>query len=271
MLIRRSAILSLTLLIAGQLWGWDPRTVEDLVPPHVIRSYPEFLQGEGITATIPSSRPDFMPQGLGLEQDLIADLPLENARIAIEGLRLVSISDDASSRDTIDELTVYNILRAISRMEGIEYYSERRNRMRVLFEVSHRIPGPDDRAYIEDEQIHFIPTVDTVFARQIDGTFGDHNYEITYRRLLNGLALDLTNLERLRYGFFPAVAERGLRIVLFVTPTEGGVLVYSMAIADAPRVPGLTDRIAISFENRLTAVVNWFASELRYHHLRETD
>ncbi|MFP4510935.1 MAG: DUF6675 family protein, partial [Spirochaetaceae bacterium] len=162
-------------------------------------------------------------------------------------------------------------LRSISRMQGIEYYSERRNRMRVLFEQSYTVAeaGGDNR--IADRHVTSIPREETLYARQEDGTFGDHAYAITYRRHANGLSLDLTNLDPLRYAFFPAVSARGLRIVLFVTPADEGVLVYSIALADVPRIPVFTGRVAISFENRLIAVTNWLSSELRYSHLTGGD
>lgn len=262
-----SAILCLGLLAAGSSWAWESVAIFDLVPYSVRSRHPELVNGESITIPLQSGETTLVPRDAELSAFVSSNLPLEDSRVAIESLRLISMNQDERTPVSIDELTVYNILRSISRMQGIEYFSERRNRMRVLFEESHAISQPDDMTPVPDPHTGRIADTDIVYARQKDGTFGDHVYEITYRRLSNGLMLDLTNLERLRFGFFPAVSERGMRILIYVTPIQGGVLIYSMALADAPGIPGLAGRIAISFENRLNAVVNWLASELRFYYL----
>lgn len=265
------AILCVTLLATSNLWSWDPVEIRSLLPPDLLSDHPEILEGESVTSPVDSGEPALLPRNDDLVEDLIPGMPLDDVPVAIESLRYIPLTERDGDAVSIGELTVYNILRSISRMQGIEYYSERRNRMRVLFEQSYTVAeaGGDNR--IADRHVTSIPTEDILYARQEDGTFGDHAYAITYRRHASGLSLDLTNLDPLRYGFFPAVSERGLRIVLFVTPVDEGVLVYSIALADVPRIPVFTGRVAISFENRLIAVTNWLSSELRYSYLTGGD
>lgn len=107
----------------------------------------------------------------GIESDLKAIDP----KIGVEVLFLVDAPPGVSEVDA----ALLTTLQAISTMEGIEYYSASRDRMRTLFHESYVIAGPDDRTRRPDPVLGSVPDTDRLHIFQRDSSFGRNVLELT--------------------------------------------------------------------------------------------
>ncbi|MFW5994522.1 MAG: DUF6675 family protein [Spirochaetia bacterium] len=247
------------LLTTVSLAAWDPVSTDSLYPDGI-----DLDTGETITRTADSiADTRLMPETNGLREAIENNLEEISERIIVESARLVAVPPGAEpDSDSQEQLTVANILRNIESMEGIEYYSERRDRMRTLFAKSSRISGPEDTEPVPYEPVTTIPDSETVHALQEDLTFGENIYRFQYERLSNAQLLSIENLERLTYGILPAIGRENLRMFVVAIPVEQGLLFYGAAAVQVPTLMGLGNRIATSFENRVNALAQWFEDML---------
>ena len=160
-------------------------------------------------------------------------------------------------------LQLYNTLRSLSSMEGIEYFSASRNRMRTLFVESYFIADTDSKEPIPDPLVESIPANESIFALQEDLTFGSNIYEINYQYDGRSLRLNITNENLISYAIFPAIAARNLNMVLMITPLEDGLAIYEVVYADPLISIGLKGKIQRSLSNRLIAINNWFLQKFQ--------
>lgn len=195
--------------------------------------------------------------------DMIVDeLTDLDPRVGIEIAIPIAVSDRAFTEDGI--LTVYNILRSVSTMEGIEYYSASRGRMRTFYHESYAIAGPDDEARIPDPVVDTIPRVDTIYVRQRDGSFGTNVQEITYRAADSTFFLSMVNTTTMVYKVVPLVTPGNLQTFLVITPRpeDGTIEFYGNLGVRVPALFGMRERARDSFYNRIVALHDWFSREL---------
>ncbi len=186
-----------------------------------------------------------------VRQDIVSLDPT----FAVEVLFLVPAPELARHVD----VELVTVLQSISTMEGIEYYSESRGRMRTLFHESHLIRDPEQPARLPDPTATALPDGETLYAYQRDSSFGRNVLELTYVATVEGVRLRMRNLTRMLYrGVLPAVGPESLEIDLVVVPVQGHVLFYGVAAARAAPLFGLEDRVERSFTNRLEALYRWF-------------
>ncbi|MCK4540799.1 MAG: hypothetical protein KAU17_01045 [Spirochaetales bacterium] len=161
-----------------------------------------------------------------------------------------------------DDLLVYNLLRRISSLAGIEYYSASRGRMRIFFEESTRIDSLEDRNPIPDSSRPEIPPMESLYSRQKDKTFGTNYYHLGYCHGEGTIALVMENVTPLRYGFIPVVKEYGMQMHIIAIPLEKGFLFYGASVVDALNLPIIRKKVKNSFFNRLIALRGWFVNQI---------
>ena len=203
------------------------------------------------------------PQVPGLENTRSALEDME-PKIGVEALFLLRdrlAGDSEAERD----LALYNIFRSVSTMEGIEYYSASRERMRIFYEESYAVADPDSREPLPDPTVSEIPRRDRVHVYQRDSSFGRNVYTVEYVRREDAYLMSMTNLTRMYYGIFPVVAPESLEIHLTVVETEEGYLFYGACGVNVISLFGLEDRAKDSFYNRIEALYRWFRSRVEAH------
>lgn len=184
-----------------------------------------------------------------------SDIASLQPTFAVEVLFLVTAPERARR---IDEQLV-TVLQSVSTMEGIEYYSESRQRMRTLFHESYVIADPEHRTRVPDPAATSLPNGETIYAFQRDSSFGRNVLELTYSADREGARLRMRNLTRMLYhGVLPAVGPHSLEIDLVVVPVQGHLLFYGVAAARTAALFGLEGRVEQSFANRLEALYRWF-------------
>jgi hypothetical protein len=156
---------------------------------------------------------------------------------------------------------LYNNSIAISSLAGIEYYSASRKQMRTFYEYSRVIDSPESKKVLDDPSFDEPPASLCIYARQKDLSFGDNIYRYDFFTDLDYLIFTQENLTSMRYGIIPALGKSKLRSVVAVIDTGGALLVYAASMADAPSIPGFSERISSSFTNRTAAVLKWFSGQ----------
>ena len=232
--------------------------IASLVSPQVLA---RLEAGEEITHTLWGSRiPELIPRTPAADE-LASELRFLDLTIGVEMLRLHNMPDTVLDSESA-RLVQYNILRSISSMEGIQYYSVTRDRMRTLFAESYAIDSPDTRRRIRDPLVDEIPVYGLQYMFQKDLTFGENVYRAEYIAQGTGVTLKSRNLTQMRYYFLPMVKPNDSLTVLMVLPRGRQILFYGVMAAHTPSLLGLERSREESFYNRLNALYEWFVREL---------
>ena len=166
---------------------------------------------------------------------------------------------------------ISKILRRISALEGVEYYSHSRGKMRTLYAKSFAVKEVKNGKKTDYEKIPDpleVPAEGlTVLVRQEDLTFGDNIYRYEYFTDGNSCGMVCRNAETLKYSIFKVISPEQLRVVLAVHDLDGCLAVYCATAADFARFPGLEKKLKNSFSSRSEALYKWFIREYE----KETD
>jgi hypothetical protein len=160
---------------------------------------------------------------------------------------------------TADERTaLYNEILKIRTLQGIEYFSSTRNRMRVLYDISEVIDGPDSRTPQADPSYQIPPAELTLYTRQKDSTFGDNVYRYTYYYHDASYIIYQENVTDMYFGFIRVIPKHKLRSFVVVIDSGPYLLIYSASMAKVSLLPGMKQQAASSIYNRMEAITNWF-------------
>ena len=185
--------------------------------------------------------------------------------VGVEGLFYYPVSDNSQffkGTPSQQYLAIYNILRSISSMKGIEYYSASRQRWRTFYLDSYVIPSADAEQPLPDPLVASIPQESLLYIFQHDSSFGRNRYRAHYRYNDNSFLVSIHNLTTMRYLIFPMVRPSNMRILISILPTEEGLLYYGLCMVDVPNLFGFEERVSNSFSNRVRALYRWFASQM---------
>ena len=157
-----------------------------------------------------------------------------------------------------EQVQLFNSIRSISTLSGIEYYSASRKKMRTFYEYSAVIDSPENKKPLSDPIVSLLPTESVLFARQKDLTFGDNLYRYDYITTEDSIVFIQTNLTTLSYGIIPLIQKENLKSLIGILDCDEGLLLYAATFAGTSMIPGVEGKIRDSFVNRTEAVYKWF-------------
>jgi len=208
----------------------------------------------------------WLPQG-GLADQIAREASRIETVIGLESIHLLPLGElqtqgvDLSATESL-KLRVYNVLRSVSTMKGVQYYSVTRGRYRTLFEESYPVQSMDRPVRIPDPVVREIPPESQVIVFQDDTTF-DRNYtRWVYRYAGDEISISITNLTPLKYSFLKMADPEQMQIHLLVRPMEDGIAFYGCAVVKSAKFLGLEKTKKESFYNRIKAIYTWFKDEL---------
>jgi hypothetical protein len=169
-----------------------------------------------------------------------------------------------------DRATAYsNILRSVSSLKGLRYYSVFKGKEAVLFQESYCVAppsaaarGPGSIVRLADPLIAGPVPYSMAYAYQKDSTMGEAVWSLEYRQTEALASLAIQNVSGLSLGPFPAVGPGGIRIIVSTSEKDGQVEAYALCMARVPLLPGLTGFLESSFSNRAEALLSWFLKSL---------
>ncbi len=242
--------------------------LDDLFAPHSVSALKrERAAGaDGINRFYTSDGGALHLPAVSLSEDLLDAALSINYSVGVETLYLIpwdEVSPDLSRLPAEDfELRIYNILRSVSTLEGIEYYSASRERMRTLFAECWAIDNPEDRTRIPDPLVTSLPAMNTVYIHQKDLTFGKNISRVEYQHANGNFRMGIVNLTTMTYMLFPIVGKENMSMQILVIPGREGILFYGLNTVKVLDLPIFYKKMESSFTNRMIALYNWFLTEL---------
>lgn len=177
-----------------------------------------------------------------------------NSKFSSENLFFVKKSE-LGEKANIENVS--KIVRSISTMKGIEYYSNGDKKWETLYHKASVIKSPKNREVLKDDTKGNADGK-SIFCLLEDNSFGDCVYRVDYRQSENEIAAFFTNAAPFKYGPITAVKTENLNINLVVTDAGDGFLVYMVVRAQYPSLPFLESRMYRSFNARVEAMFKWF-------------
>ncbi|WP_340138422.1 DUF6675 family protein [Treponema zioleckii] len=169
---------------------------------------------------------------------------------------LVKNSSNKTTCDTSLD-SVSKIIRSISKMKGMQYYSNGDKKWETLYHKSNLIKSPSDKTAIPDN-LSGSADGKRFYCLQKDNSFGDCFYQLDYSQRANEVSVCFTNFEPIKYGPVTAVKKGNLKINLDVIDEGDYFLVYMVVQAKYANVPFLEGRLNRSFNARVDAIYKWF-------------
>ncbi len=152
------------------------------------------------------------------------------------------------------------ILRSVSRLEGIEYFSTSRQRMRTLYARSYAIDGEKTKRRVPDPVSGNGHGVSALVLQE-DLTFGENVYRYDFLETSTAAGFLSRNVTPMRYSILKAVDAENLRVSLIVEDLGEYLLVYGLTRATFSPVPGVESKLNASFTTRAQAIYAWFIRE----------
>ena len=208
-----------------------------------------------------SSSPFMIPNYEELKKLLETNRQSINPNITVESLRLYTKPPSRADWTGSERTELYNGITAVSTLKGLEYFSKSRNKMRLLYETSAVIDGPDTKNPRPDPVFAVPPAELSMYVRQKDLTFGDNIYKFAYYARESCFIVFLENETNLRYGPITVVDKGRLCSVIAVFDCGRYLLVYSASLARASMLPGMKNRAGESISNRANALLFWFTQK----------
>lgn len=170
---------------------------------------------------------------------------------------LVSKSKN-SNKTNIDTgiSSVSKVVRSISKMKGMQYYSNSRKRYETLYNESYRIENLNSRTPLEDD-LEGSSDGKSYYVLQDEHTFGEAVYKVQYRENKNTVAMKFNNETNLYYGIIKAVEIDKCRIAVNIIDDGDGYYIYLGIRVDCSLPGFLKEKMNKSFQARLDALYNW--------------
>jgi len=166
-----------------------------------------------------------------------------------------------NKKTTVNDInSISIILRSLSLLEGIQYYSASRKTMRTLYEKSYVVDSAKTKNKISDPVQGSADGL-VLTALQKDMTFGEYLYEYSYKETDNSVAFYSQNIEAMKYNFIKLIDANNLHVSLIVQDLGDYLLIYGITSAKFFAIPGIDKKINESFFNRSEAIKKWFISE----------
>ncbi len=169
----------------------------------------------------------------------------------------------AETSESDYHLKIYNVLRSVSTLKGIEYYSASRKRMRVFFYDAYVIESPDNRKRRSDPLVESIPPYSTIYTYMKDSSLGNYVAEIRYHYHFDYFSMSIRNQTLLRLFIFPMVQPQKLNMFVLIVPSGDQLLFYGLSYVNASNIFGIAESKTASFYNRLIALFNWFSTNYK--------
>jgi hypothetical protein len=218
------------------------------------------VDGKVLLTAAPGQGPSLLPRYPGSE-GIAAALAAAKPNLIVEALYAYRRPQPADPKAELKSL--YGTLLSISSLEGIQYYSASRKKMRTFYEQSYRIDGPDTKKRLADASPPpgSLPPTATFYAFQKDLTFGSNIYEWNFTAFPEALLLETINLTGLTYIGIPVIPAKGLKARLLIIQTDEAILFYVVNAADAPSIGIVRDKVQDSIGNRAEALYKWFEAK----------
>ena len=246
-----SILILFSLILTGNTFAYD-NNFSNIISEEI---FSELLLNEQLSNSF---------TGVG-ELTLIPNLPFKEViagsiedlepTITVEVLFLFS-KDNTNFESDESHLKIFNSIRAISTLTGIEYYSASRSRMRIFFEDACIIDTPESNIRLPDPTAERIPDYDKQIIYTKDSSLGKLHSDVTYLYYADYFAMMMQNKTKIWQFFIPLVDPGELKTYMLIIPEDDYILFYGISLIKT--FGAAESRGRNSLYNRLVAFFNWF-------------
>ena len=154
-------------------------------------------------------------------------------------------------------LHIYNTLRAVSTLSGVQYHSGHYDRERVLFDDVYAMDSVRSRNRIDDPLVSTVPREASFPVHLVDANFGTSYFEATYYGADDAISFGLKNSQSLTY-IIPVIRTERLRFHLLAIPLENELLLYGTVGVEAGRLIRRQVHLPSAFRRRIETLADWF-------------
>lgn len=260
-----SCILFTGAALAGTGFAGENAKVKGMVSESI---YERLIQEGSITdyRYVESEKFVLLPNSVyseGLHRTMIKKEP-GNFPYTYEGLHLIKKADllkqGTSGNTSITIEDISKVVRSLSTMEGLKYYSTTRNKEMVLFKKCYMIAGADDKTKVPDQNTGNADG-QISYCLQDDSSFGVNTYKLTYHQNEDSLWCNFTILDKMGVGPFRPIHPGKMIINILVIDCGDDILLYLCTDTDCLKLPGIKGQITKSMLARMNAVYEWFKTQ----------
>lgn len=195
----------------------------------------------------------------------------ENLYVVKKAKLLENSAHPASCDTSLD--AVSRVIRSVSKMQGMKYYSNSDKKWAVLYDEAHLVDAADYKRRIADQTAGSADGK-TLYCLLKDHTFGKGIYRVDYQQPISEygeVSVCFSNATALKLLGITGVKPDHMKINLVVidgntvpaSDAEKAVvadsyLIYMVLQATYPQMPLLENTLRKSFYARLDAIYNWF-------------
>ena len=170
-----------------------------------------------------------------------------------------------STNKSMPELS--QILRSISTMQGIKYYSTGSKKWETLYSVATFIDSPETKNPIGEAEVKKALSANgkKVYCLLEDHSLGTCIYELSYFENENEIAVNFHLVEPIKLGPVKAVNADNLVINLVVlkeNTASDKLTLYLNVKAKYVKLSIIENRLNKSFERRIDSMYTWFESQI---------
>jgi len=237
----------------------SPRCFSELFPSLSEDRKKEAFSEDGTIRTVKKNEAlEFLPapnSGINLYETIMKTKPTYLA----ESLLVIPYQGKVFSK-----LDTFNALGKISDLKGRLYHSHTRDAYVPLFQEATRLDNEKSGKAIPDPlPSRELPNAETVFIRLKDINFGNTYYRTDMSVTQFGLTYKITNTKNITYLLFTVLPEEKFSSILYIEPLIDGMLIYSMAGADASNFISNMIDIPSAISKRLSVFLSWISDNLK--------
>ena len=187
----------------------------------------------------------------------------DNPTFVVEEAYLISKKELGSgnyAKTTIEYAS--KVLRSVSKLEGIYYYSNSEKKDAVLYKNAYCIASHNDETRVDDDTSGSAEGL-VKYCILDDHTFGRARYTLHYNERPDEISANFVNIDSLKLGPIKGIEPGNLYITLVVSDCGDDMLVYLVTQAKTPALKIIKSTIYDSFSSRLAAIYKWFCSEFK--------
>lgn len=166
-----------------------------------------------------------------------------------------SSNPDKNSIDT-SLSAVSKIMRSISKMKGMLYYSNTRKRYEPLYLESYRLESADSTEPVADITGGSAEGK-KMFAFLKEHTFGDGVYSVEFRENKKMICMFMENADYLCYGVIKVLKPQGCKVAVNIVDDGDGYIIFIGMSADFVKNAMIEKKMNKSFEARIDAIYDW--------------
>ena len=165
-----------------------------------------------------------------------------------------------SGDDNFDISDASRIMQTISKMQGMTYFSNTKNKRPVLYEKAYRVESKENPVKVEDD-VSEEADGKTIITYMEDASFGPCKYTISYHVNNNTLHVRFLNIDVMGIGPIKALQQGNLMMNVLVVDCGDCFVLYLGTDVDCIKFPGVKGKLEDSLVSRLEAMYEWFIKQ----------